>query len=51
MGWVTSVTPSSVRRNHCASKSGSSPITSPSGMLTPRSTTTFFSREPRPMVQ
>ena len=33
IGWVTSVTPSAVRRNHCASNSGSSPTTSPSGIM------------------
>ena len=36
--------PFSVRRKRRASSSGSSPTTRPSGMCTPRSTTTFFSR-------
>ena len=37
----------SLRRKCCASSSGSSPTTRPSGMLTPRSTMTFDSREER----
>ena len=50
IGWVTRQTPRSVRRNRLASNSGSSPTTRPSGMRTPRSTTTFFSRACRPIV-
>src|SRR6185437_4301008 len=48
---VTSVTPSSVRRNQRRSNSASSPTTNPSGMLTPRSMTTLWRRAPRPTLQ
>ena len=44
MGVVMRQMPLSVRRKRRASSSGSSPTTRPSGMCTPRSTTTFFSR-------
>ena len=47
IGWVIRQMPCSVRRNRLASRSGSSPTTSPSGIRTPRSITTFFNRVPR----
>ena len=47
MGWVMRQTPLSLRRKRLASSSGSSPTTRPSGILTPRSTTTRLSRAPR----
>ena len=49
IGWVIRQMPSSVRRNRLASSSGSSPTTRPSGMTTPRSTTTFESWTFRPI--
>ena len=49
IGWVISVTPPSVRRNRLASRTGSSPTTSPSGMMTPESITAFLTRAPRPI--
>src|SRR5215471_8686349 len=44
MGMVMRQMPLSVRRNLCASSTGSSPTTRPSGICTPRSMTTFFKR-------
>ena len=44
IGCVIRQMPLSVRRKRCASRSGSSPTTRPSGMRTPRSTTTLASR-------
>ena len=49
IGWVIRQTPCSVRRKRCASASGSSPTTSPSGIRTPRSTMTLRRRAERPM--
>ena len=49
IGWVTRQTPCSVRRKRWASSSGSSPITRPGGIFTPRSTTTRLSRACRPI--
>ncbi len=51
MSRVTSTTPLSDTRNRCASSTGSSPITMPSGMRTPESMMTLDSRAPRPMLQ
>jgi hypothetical protein len=48
IGRVMRKAPRSVRRKRLASSSGSSPTTSPSGICTPRSMTTFFSRAERP---
>src|SRR6516225_4197508 len=48
IGWVIKQMPPGVVRNLSASRSGSSPTTSPSGMRTPRSTTTFRNRACRP---
>ena len=48
IGWVIRQTPFSVRRKRSASLSTSSPTTMPSGMRTPRSTTTRLRRAPRP---
>ena len=50
IGWVMSEMPCSVVRKRLASNSGSSPTTSPSGISTPRSITTFFKRAPRPTL-
>ena len=49
IGWVISVTPPGVRKKRRASSAGSSPTTRPSGILTPRSTTTRRKWEWRPI--
>lgn len=48
IGWVIRQMPLSVRRKRRSSSCGSSPTTRPSGIRTPRSTTTFFRCAPRP---
>ena len=49
IGCVIRQMPRSVRRKRAASSTGSSPTTSPSGMQTPRSITTFFNCAFRPI--
>ena len=49
IGCVIRHTPAALRRKRCASRSGFSPTTRPSGMRTPRSMTTFVSRADRPI--
>ncbi len=48
IGWVIRQMPPSLRRKRSASSSGSSPTTSPSGMVTAASITTLVSRAERP---